>query len=421
MEDRMIENIAELVNIPSITGADPLEGKPYGNEVNRALEYVIDLCGKMGFRTKNCSGKTGYAEIGDGDEMIGILCHLDVVPPGNDWNHSPFDAVIEEGKLYGRGTVDDKGPAIAAIYAMKDLLDQGIALKKRIRIIFGLQEETGDWPDIAYYKATEELPDMGFTPDSKFPAIFCEKGIAQFRLTIPAAMTKAINLEGGTAVNMVADHASASVYSNGKSITIETKGISAHGSRPEEGDNAITKLMEILAADYYDRLGKWYMSQIGHDIHGERINCGLSDDTGDLTLNAGKLSMDASGIFLDIDIRYPGSYTSEDVLSRIRRAVEQYEIAVEKTGEEHPVYIPEDSPVIQSLMKSYQMVTGDDTPAQIIGGGTYARAMENIVAFGPAFPGEVRMEHKADEYVAIDKITAARKIYMEALNNLLDA
>lgn len=415
----MLKNIIELVNIPSITGSSGDSERPYGEAVNSALEYTLNLCRELGFRVKNCNGQIGYAEIGRGKELIGILCHLDVVPPGNGWTHDPFDAEVVDGKVYGRGTIDDKGPAVAAIYAMSDLLKSRVCLNKRIRIIFGLQEETGDWNDISYYKKHEELPAVGFTPDSKFPAIFCEKGIAQFKICIPASMTGVSSISGGVAVNMVADHACASINTEEGIKTIETSGKSAHGSRPEEGVNAITGLMEILAEKYGDPMAKWYMRSIGHDIHGEHIGCRVTDETGELTLNVGKISMEGEYVMMAIDIRHPGTYSSQDILERLKSSLAPDGIAVELVSVEHPVYIEKTSPVIRALMKAYEDVTQDMTPAQIIGGGTYARAMDDIVAFGPAFPGEERMEHKTDEFADVDKLMQARAIYVKALENLL--
>ena len=167
----MIDKVKELIAIPSITGAVNEDGKPFGSSVNNALKYMLDLCSSFGFKTKNCDDYLGWAEIGSGKELMGILCHLDVVPTGEGWEHDPFAGEIINGRIYGRGVMDDKGPAMSAVYAMKDILDKEKKLNKRVRIIFGCQEETGDWVDMEYYKEHEEIPTFGFTPDADFPAI----------------------------------------------------------------------------------------------------------------------------------------------------------------------------------------------------------------------------------------------------------
>ena len=173
-EDNMLQDLKGLVSIESVSG-QPEGELPFGEGPHLALEYCLDLCSKLGFRTGRCENYMGYAEIGEGDKLMGILVHLDVVPAGPGWTVEPFDATIKGDRIYGRGVIDDKGPAIAAIYAMKELADSGKPLGKRVRIIFGCSEETGEWKDMEYYKAHEELPDFGFTPDADFPLIYAEK------------------------------------------------------------------------------------------------------------------------------------------------------------------------------------------------------------------------------------------------------
>lgn len=416
----MIEEIKELVKIESVTGA-PAEGPlPYGKSVDDALSYVLSLCNSFGFRTKNCDYKIGYAEIGEGKELIGILVHLDVVPAGGGWTKNPFDSVEENGKLFGRGVIDDKGTAIAAIYAMKELLESGRPLYRRIRIIFGLQEETGDWEDMEWYKSHEELPHMGFTPDSKFPAIYCERGIGLYRLEMDKEKSGLVTAEGGTAANMVPDSASCRVLMrNGDLIHFSEKGKSAHGSRPEEGENAISRLMDSIYKSSCDcPFAHWYMKQIGFGYHGEHMNLNLSDESGQLTLNAGKLSIEGNNVVLLLDVRFPVTYTAEKVLTGLCHATNPFGIKATLVSAEKPVYLKKDSEILQALMAAYRGITGDFREPEIIGGGTYARAMDNIVAFGPAFPCKERTEHMADEYALVDDLYRAKDIYRLALTNL---
>ena len=270
----MIETIKKLVAIPSVTGAAPEPGKPYGPYVYEALETALAFCEELGFRTKlDDEGYYGYAEIGAGEELMGILVHLDVVPPGSGWTHDPYGCEIADGKLFGRGVVDDKGPAVAVMYAMKDILDSELVLDKRVRLILASQEEDGPWADIARYKAQEEVPGFGFTPDASFPATFGEKGILAVALSMPAERAGFRAVQGGTATNMVADQAQA-VLMDG--TVLETRGRSAHGSMPELGDNAITSLMAQAAA-HDCPFAQFYMDHIGHALNGEGLGIALED------------------------------------------------------------------------------------------------------------------------------------------------
>lgn len=416
----MIDKIKELVKIESVTGA-PAEGAlPYGRAVDEALEYVLNLCRSFGFRTKNCSHRIGYAEIGEGKELIAVLCHLDVVPAGAGWTRNPFSCEEEDGKLYGRGVIDDKGPAVCAIYAMKELLDSGLPLNRRIRIIFGLQEESGSWEDMAWYKEHEELPHMGFTPDSKFPSIYCERGIAQFRLEMDLEKSGFISAEGGNAVNMVPDSASCRILSpEGEVLYFDAGGKSAHGSRPEEGDNAVSHLMDqVFRSGCSSAFAQWYMEQIGFTIHGEHIGLNLTDESGRLTLNPGKLFTENGKIVLLLDVRFPVTFTAGEVELRLAAATVSHNLSVQLISQEKPVYLKKDSEIMTALMTAYREITGDFCEPEIIGGGTYARAMDGIVAFGPAFPGKERTEHMADEYAFVEDLYKAKDIYYLAFKKL---
>lgn len=278
-----------------------------------ALETALGICEGLGFRTKlDDEGYYGYAEIGAGEELMGILVHLDVVPPGSGWSHDLYGCEIAEGKLFGRGVVDDKGPAVAVMYAMKDILDSALVLDKRVRLILASQEEDGPWADIARYKAQEEIPGFGFTPDASFPATFGEKGILAVALSMPAERAGFREIQGGTATNMVADQAQA-VLMDG--TVLETRGRSAHGSMPELGDNAITSLMTQAAA-HDCPFAQFYMDHIGHALNGEGLGIALEDRaSGGLTLNVGKIGLAEGRVTMHLDIRYPVTFSPQDVLA----------------------------------------------------------------------------------------------------------
>ena len=410
--DEILDSLNQLISIPSVTAVGSGD-TPFGPETARALEWTLALCQKLGFRTKNCGGMTGWAEIGQGSELVGILVHLDVVPAGEGWEYPPFACTRTDGKLYGRGVSDDKGPAIACIYAMKELLDSGVPLNRRIRIIFGQSEESGEWTDMDYYREHEELPTFGFTPDGQFPALCGEKGIAELRLSFPRKNAGLTSLEGGQARNIVPSRCRAE--HNGQEWA--SQGRSAHGSTPEKGLNAISVLMEQLAgipvADFYNTC-------LGYDLHGERLGCAFSDpQSGPLTLNVGLVHTTEESIVFTLDIRYPVTCTLEQVLTPVTAAVAPYGVTVEVGEHMAPVYLDPDGPVISSLLSAYQEVTGDrDSRPLVIGGGTYAKAMSNIAAFGPTLPGREGTEHQANEYLAEEDFFLLVRIYHTALERL---
>lgn len=411
--EEMLSALEGLLSIESVSIAGSAD-MPYGEGVFRAMNYTLELCSSLGFRVTNCDNKTAFAEIGSGEEIIGILVHLDVVPEGSGWSYPAFGCTRVDGRIYGRGISDDKGPAIASIFAMKDILDSGIALNKRIRIIFGMAEETGDWSDIDYYKQTQELPVCGFTPDADFPALHGEKGLSVFELTMPLGRFGLTDISGGSAANMVADSCSAVVDSK----VLSTTGRSAHGSTPEEGENAISKMMEQFAghpaADFYNAC-------IGYDLNGQRLNIALEDsESGKLTVNVGTVRVENGSVIFSVDIRYPVSFTVERVIEGIESAVAPYGVSVRLKSHMKPVYMDKNGPVISALLSAYRETTGDiKSESAVIGGGTYARAMDNIVAFGPMLPGRELTEHQKNEYLLEDDYLLLRQIYKTALEKLL--
>lgn len=421
-QQQFLDALCGLMAIESVAMTDPTLEMPYGSGPAKALDYVLDLCGKLGIRTVNRDGKTAWAEIGAGEEIVGILGHLDVVPVGEGWSHDPKGEVCGD-RLYGRGAIDDKGPTLAALFAMKDVQDAGVPLKRRIRLIFGQSEETSRWDDMEWYKAHEELPVFGFTPDADFPALCGEKGILNFELSIPLAESGLLSIQGGEAMNMVPAQCTAAFPESDGPTAIVTTGASAHASTPEKGENAISAMMDaLIRRDVQSPLVDFYQAHIGYDLHGERLGCAFSDEeSGQLTVNVGLARTEEARIVLSLDIRNPVTFTRQQVQSALETACAPYGITVECVKDMPPVYMDKNGKVIQAMMAVYRSVTGDDSPPKVIGGGTYARAMPGIVAFGPMRPGRECTEHEKDEYILLDDLFQAQEIYrrtIEVLANL---
>lgn len=449
-KDDIIKSTQEIIRIKSVE-EEPKEGMPFGEGPYKAIEYVTNLSKHMGFDAKDFDGYAAHADIGDGKEIIGILAHVDVVPEGSGWTYPPYAAEIHEDKIYGRGTLDDKGPTIAAMYAMKALKESNIDLKRKIRIIFGSNEESG-WGGIKYYFKNEKAPDMAFTPDADFPVIYGEKGILIFDLE--ATMDndiRLLDLKGGSAANMVPDYCEAiievdnmedfdSIYSNfrgkydypiniekkDKKVKIIATGVSAHGSTPEKGKNAISYLMKFLGyifnnEDKLSEFVKVYNDRIGFLYNGEKIGCGLEDDiSGKLNFNPGVIKLEDGKIVLTVNIRYPIKSSKEEVFSGIRQNLKDTNVKlVKEWSHKEPLHVPKDNFLVKKLMEVYREETGDEDSSPItIGGGTYARAMENAVAFGPMFPGQTELAHQKDEYISIDHLMKLTRIYAKALYQL---
>lgn len=395
----MIDALKQLIAIPSVSQTE------YTKD---ALRYVLTLCKGFGFRVFD-GGSYGYAEIGEGKEMMGIIGHLDVVPAGLGWDTDPFTATIKDGQIIGRGVMDDKGPMMAAIYAMKDVKEGDKHLNKRVRIIFGTCEEVGEWEDIEAYKEKEELPTFGFTPDADFPAIYGEKGLLQTEWHTPLKKSGFQSISGGEAPNMVPAWAKAQLDDG---TVIEAKGKSAHGSTPEDGVNAITKLMEQVTGPLAD----FYREKI--DVHGNKLHLDLWDEqSGALTLNVGKVEVKGKDVVLSVDIRYPVTYKEADVMKILKQEVEPG-MHIVRIGGRGPIYMDKNGPIITKMLEAYREITHDNAEPLVIGGGTYARAMDHIVAFGPVFPGVELTEHQANERINIADLEKARKIYRLTIEKL---
>lgn len=453
MKDDIIKATQEIVGIRSVASSKK-EGMPYGEDVNKALLYALNLSSTLGFKAVNVDGYMGYAEYGEGQEMIGVLGHLDVVPEGNDWVYPPFGGEIHDGKLYGRGSMDDKGPIIASLYGLKAIKDAKLPLHKRVRILFGTNEENG-CKEVPYYLEREEAPVSGFTPDAEYTVIYAEKGILVFKTmkkfsSQTEGKIKIRYIKGGNAPNMVPDYCEAALefsdldvkkyildemtsYLNkngydisyediGGSLILKSKGASAHGSTPEKGKNAIMQLLIFLSGIDIEGEIKQYIdffaANVGMETKGETLGLYLKDEIGELSFNIGSINLNESESSMYLNIRYPVTFKSSDVMDKFNSKIERLGLKVEIIIDQHPLYFPKDHPLIQTLMRVYSEQTGLEPMLLAIGGGTYAKDMPNIVAFGPMFPGKPDFAHQANEYIEVDDLMANARIYGNAIYEL---
>lgn len=420
-EQEIIDSVLGCIKINSVE-SKPQEGMPFGKGVNDALEYTLSLAESMGFKTANIDGYAGYAEFGEGEEMVAILGHLDIVTVGDGWKYDPWGEIVD-GRIYGRGALDDKGPVIGALYALDAVRKAVGKLDRRIRIIFGTNEETGS-RDMVRYNETEETPTMGFTPDADYPVIFSEKGIARIELKKTIQDGSLLLAKAGKAVNIVPDTAAMSVMGGGGEVFhLTAEGISAHGSTPELGQNAISQLMKQAAQQNIcgdiKTFVDFYNECIGIETNGASLGIECSTEKfGDTTVNVGLLDGDDKELTLTLDCRYPVHENFPLRVKELEKKIEPYGIQCELIKNVEPLYVPEDSELVQTLQNVYNQQTGEESSPVVIGGGTYAKAVKNIVAFGPVFPGQENVIHQNDEYISIEHLMKNIEIMAHAIYRL---
>ena len=414
------EFIANLLSIPSV-GGDPEEGAPYGKMPRKALQFFLDEAQKEGFSTGIIDDKAGYVEFGSGSKMIGIVCHLDVVPSGKGWTFEPFAMTVKDGVIYGRGIVDDKGPACASFFAMRDLKNSGFEPQCRIRLILGSDEErTCDC--VETYAAKGELPDTAITPDSQYPVIYAEKGILQIRIS--DSVNTGITANAGNAANMVPNDASLSFHGQ------EYKGTGkiSHAAVPEGGINAIMDLIGKLDPSVIELSP--LLRYINENIFGKKYSdytgCVIEDDSGFVTANPAILRIDGNGEELVIDIRYPVTAKMDDIIEYFRNAVSPYGLTVDIRNHMGPLYKKKDTPEIKALTEVWknnidrfdgfkESYRTECISPIATGGGTYARHMPNTIAFGIMCPWQEDQCHRADEHMSVNDFEANKKVLTEAI------
>ena len=456
LKNDIIEQTCKIINIPSVSEETNNPEMPFGEGAKKALEHTLELGKQLGFRTKNLDGYCGYIEFGEGEKLVGIIGHLDVVPSGDGWETPPFEATIKNNKIYGRGAIDDKGPVISSLYAMKAIKDN-LKINSRIRLILGVNEEK-DWKCINLYKEVEESPTVSFSPDANFPCIYAEKWITTTYLkedyskyeNLPIIIKEidcnnnAINVvpkycktillidENRLFTSEVIDYINTEIEKLKfdiklnkieNSIELISSGIQAHAAHPELGKNAISNLI-ILLNRIFNKFEcpisffEFFENHINTEFNGTSLNINIEDESGVLTLNVGNFELLNNALKIGLNLRIPVTAQSQDITDIIINTANKYGLDGFVSRTQKPLYIPKDNELVQTLCKIFNDINNSNYEPIAIGGGTYARAFNNCISFGANFPEDTDMCHQANEFIDIDKLILSCKIYAKTIFEL---
>lgn len=452
-KEQMLEDICKLCSINS-EKAQEKPGMPYGEGNRRALDAAMAMAESYGFSTRNYDNRVGTADLNDLPAQLDILAHLDVVPAGEGWTVTePYAPLVKDGRIYGRGTADDKGPAVAALYAMRAVKEMGIPLKKNVRLILGTDEECGS-SDIEYYYAVEQEAPMTFSPDAEYPVINVEKGRLEGHFTAEfeasRALPRLVSIQAGTKSNVVPGKAHAVVEGisqeeleravktvrekTGISFDIMEKkgcmhitavGAGAHASTPQEGQNALTGILELILAlplapcRQLELLGS-LQALIPHgDTQGQALGIAMSDEiSGALTLALSLLKVDGSAIDGVFDSRCPVCANEDNVLHVVKQKMAHSGITLHNDSMRPPHHVDGDSLFVKTLLKVYEDYTGQKGHCEYTGGGTYVHDLKSGVAFGAAMPGTDNRMHGADEFAVVDELVISAKMFAQVITEL---
>ncbi len=439
--DDIVADLSALVAIPSVR-SEARPGEPYGAGPAEALRWFERRAASLGLKVQDIDHRAGHAEYGEGKEYGGVLVHLDVVPAGEGWETNPFKLARRDGVFYGRGVEDNKSYAVIALHCLRALRDAGVAGSRRMRVIFGADEECGMSDMEAYFKA-QPLPEMAFTPDVAYTVCNREKGILQFELAAPHHPGD-LWVDGGGAVNAVPDQAKAvwpgaaaeeavlrrRAEKNACRITVERReegicvvsdGTASHAMEPEKGVNAVTHLLLLLHEAEMDNVCRFVENWIGTELDGNTLQIRCADaPSGPLTLNLGYLHCDGAVTRAGVDIRYPVTADGIAIWEKIQKAANQSGVESRILHHQPPLYLPEDHPLIRLLVSVYEDVTGEKAVVFSTGGGTYARALQGRgVGFGGSLPGRPGHGHTCREQVLEEDLRLHAQICLEAMYRMM--
>lgn len=436
----LIRSMQESIAFASVK-SESAPNAPFGKEIRGCLDHALKLAADMGFATKDLDGYAGCVDYGSGEELVGVLAHLDVVPEGSGWTYPPYGGELHDGKLYGRGVLDDKGPAIITLYSLKAIREAGLPMKRRIRLILGCDEESG-MECLEHYCAVEEIPTMSFSPDAEYPLVNSEKN--SFGAEYGRVYASALTVTAGERHNVVPGECDATVPLNAAAIpaykregytltvtpldegrcALHMAGQSSHASLPEQGRNAVCAMLELLSSlplpEEDAKTVKALWESFGLEVHGESFGLDKSDASGRLTLCAGGvLRWDEKGLQrLSVDIRAPISVGEEEIFTALNKRLNAAGISAPEHSFSQGYCIPRESELVTKLLGVYEKYTGEKAEPLAIGGGTYARHLPNAVAFGPEIPGHPAWIHMPDEYITLEDMMFNVHILAEAIMDL---
>jgi len=432
----LVKDLSGLLKIESLlTEYKPETPEPFGPKIKETQDYLEALLKRDGFAVYGKNNHYSFLEVGEGEETFAILCHADIVPATGNWQFPPFGAVINDGKLYGRGAIDNKGPLMASYYAVKTLLEAKVKFKKKLRLIFGYDEET-NMRCVQEYLKHEKMPDYSFAPDGSFPLIYGEKGHFTGEVKGSIKDDLIIEYKSGTRGNIVPDQVycifSRNLESEFKTFLGEKNingeiidnryyiyGKSAHAMQPEKGFNANFPMIEfILSVDASNKIACYLDKYFINDLKGVKLGINESHpEFTDLTLNLAIINYKASYLSIQFDIRYPGELHHLTIEEKLKESFKETNfLSLEKIYVSPPHLVDRNSNLVKTLEKVYRNVSKDEkTPIYTTGGGSYARYLKNGVSFGPVFPGDQDVVHQSDEFIAIEHLKKLYRIYLESL------
>ncbi|AUJ30161.1 dipeptidase PepV [Liquorilactobacillus hordei] len=453
-KEALLTDLTEMLKIESVR--DEKRGSknaPFGPGPREALDKFLEIGNRDGFEVLNLDGIVGHLEYGTGAEIMGILAHVDVMPAGKGWDTDPFSPVIKDGKLFARGSSDDKGPGMAAYYGLKLIKELNLPIRKKVRMIIGTDEESG-WRCMTHYFEKMPLPDFGFSPDAFFPLINGEKGNVSFNVDFQGgngANAKLLNFSAGLRENMVPRDATAHIsgielkkvkdllnkFADDKPIEVEAVeederiaisiiGKAAHAQEPKNGENAGTYLALFLKQIELGAGAKQFIDFAADYLHEDsrmdNFDLHFTDEImGDLTMNAGIFNFAAAqGGRVTLNFRFPKGIGASQIEEALIKVADKLGAQINATGKmQEPHYVSPEDPLVKTLLSVYERQTGNKGYGMVVGGGTYGRLMERGVAFGAMFPGTPDTMHQANEYMVVEDILKAAAIYAEAIYELI--
>ena len=447
-ENQMLSLLSELISIPSVMG-EATDTFPFGEKPAQALSVILSTASQMGFTVTNRDnyyGTVDYLPDASSEPSLAVLCHLDVVPEGKGWTYPSFSLTEKDGMLYGRGVTDDKGPAVSVLFALYAIKKLGVKLSKGVRLIFGTNEENGS-ADIKHYLRNEKMPSMVFTPDASYPVINCEKGMARMNFSAKISNCDIISIHGGQVINAVPSDAEAiinskyydsakafiegsnngcvySISERGDTVSIITKGESAHASTPENGINAITGLLQLLCSlDISDNTTAKLLSDIVRlyphgETNGNSLGVACEDESGALTCVLSLIDAKHGKLTFSTDTRFPRSMSCGELKNKINESISKTDITLSDFSGTEPHYTSPDSFLAKTLLSVYEEETGTKGECLSIGGGTYVHGISGGVAFGVEHPGKDYRIHGADEFVPLNEFYDNTVMFAKAIEKI---